>query len=413
MSLRASVLTLALAWMFTLQSLNVALSQQGPNPPTTPSGNVPPQPAAPTQPEPAPLPGEAIDQISKAQEELKAAQDAHEKALVEWEASTGDEGRRRTLQGARQKLKQAESMLQSARDARILSLDAGLERLNSMLKSRIEVSDFDTGNLGAGAAAAVDTAVIPGRRVHLLIYATGDDGSRNGIVQGARANAVFVDALFRKMCAGTGRLITNTTKYQFSGKTIADDLARINPAKEDAMVVYIATHGAFNLQDGTHFLTGTKGNPPFNRADIYQRLKARGASLNLLITDACGTLSAQGPPKGQLETPPSEKWPLWHLVFKTRGDVNVNAATFGEVALYRFYDRPVEPQMMGGVFTRAFVNRAVYGDVPELNEQAWTRFFRGVSQLAVQHPLLEVENRLKPQPRACFLDASGRKLLDL
>lgn len=419
MRLRASVLTLSLAWIFTLQSLNMALSQQGPNPPTTPSGNVPPQPAAPTQPEPAPLPGEAIDPISRAQEELKAAQDAHEKALVEWEASTGDEGRRRTLQGARQKLTQAESMLQSARDARILRLDAGLDRLTSSLESlesTIQGKFFSLGNAGNGAvatAAAVDTGLIASRRVHLLIYATGNDGNANGIVQGAKANAVFVSELFKKMCGTSGRLATSKTRYVFGGQTIVDDLEAISPGKDDAVVVYIATHGAFESQRQTHFLEGTSGNPQFYRSEVFQRLKSRGAGLNLLVTDACGTIVGQGPPPGQLESPDLAQWPLWHLIFKTRGDVNVNAAVPGRVALYRLQRPSDSPLTQGGVFTRAFVYASVYDSVPQLNDQAWTVFFRRVSQRAQQHEALSVNGISSYQPPACFLDENGREKLKL
>jgi hypothetical protein len=112
------------------------------------------------------------------------------------------------------------------------------------------------------------------------------------------------------------------------------------------------------------------------------------------------------------EKPAGPNWPLWHLIFKTKGNINVNAAVPGRLALYRVQPAGSPQSSHGGVFTRAFVNQAVFGEPVSSDETGWMKFFRSVSLVSTPNKLL-VNGQLLQQPPAALLSDGGRFLRPL
>ncbi len=135
-------------------------------------------------------------------------------------------------------------------------------------------------------------------------------------------------------------------------------------------------------------------------------LKNKKAGLTVMISDACGEVPAFGRGLGQTAGRVLE-WPLFDLIFKTKGVVNVNAAPIGESAYYLISQSPSVSER-GGIFTRAFVHTAVYGDPIDVarlgSDEAWNLFFRRVGDISVE----QGRNALAKQPRPCKITDDGR-----
>jgi hypothetical protein len=370
---------------------------------------------------PVPSPPEAVppvnaNSIPAIREKVSQLNGAYDDALSQWEAKPGDAALRNKLGEARKALRDAQAELDEALELRASGIQTTLEAINSSIDklrndfiadSLVTESEIQGAMAPAGATAGVTTS----RRVHLMIYATANDGNPDGIVQGAQANLVFVESLFKTMCGD--RLASIQKRTSFGGTTILTDVNNLKVAPDDAIVCYVATHGAFTSPpDLRHWMAGTLGNDRIDRGLVFSKIKTRGASLNLMITDACGEISGRGDLAPLPEAPAGPNWPLWYLIFKTKGNINVNAAVPGRLALYRVQDPGFPQSSHGGVFTRAFVNQAVFGEPVSSDETGWIKFFRSVSLVSTASSL-SVNGQLRQQPPAALLSDGGRFLQPL
>jgi len=350
--------------------------------------------------------------VAEARRDFEAKRDA-------WEISGFNRKNHSAMAEARNRLTEAELALESleieaarkGQEAEFNTLQS-LEQSIRQLTKTIEARDTATNPQGVLGAAGLDpSGAIPKRRVHLLAYGTEDDGQgMEGIREGSIANRRFIVELFKSVCQT--RLLLAQTAPQFNENTIVQEINRVNAQPEDAVICYISTHGVFG-SDRTHRLSPSGTSvASIRRSEIFKSLQSKRASLTVLITDSCGT-SPFRPISGGIEGREIPKWPLWHLIFKTKGEVNVNSAEEGKEALFYVWKDNFQNRH-GGVFTREFVRSAVYANPPTpidlLNGTvAWDKFFTSVGKKASQISL-PVNGIPRKQPIPAKLDASGRQI---
>jgi hypothetical protein len=382
---------------------------------------------------------QANDDLAALTSAVEKAQSAYEIARDEWERSGLNKSKHKAMTEARRVLASAEASLRQYEEQQFLQLKAEerqeleaisdsvseLRRDVNRINESLQLLNPGTGNGGAvggavGGAGLDPSGAIPNRRIHLLIFGTGNDAlGDDGIVQGSIANVQFVKELFSKCCRERLR-ISPANSFLFDQAIIVKSIGALDVKPEDAVVCYISTHGAF--VNGFHRMSPTGSrNASMDRAEIFRALQSKKAGLTVLVTDACGTAFGRAP-SGQGEAAPRPPtWPLWHLLFKTRGEVNVNAAHFGREALFRIQPLGSDTRSHGGIFTREFVTYAVFGATPSAADitagaAAWDAFFTGVGDNAYRQKLpvkVETDKGVSIidffQPRPCKLSPNGQE----
>jgi hypothetical protein len=112
-------------------------------------------------------------------------------------------------------------------------------------------------------------------------------------------------------------------------------VSRMRVAADEAIVVYWAGHGAFDAVG--HYLQLPKGENLY-RLTLLGAMKNKNARLSVLLTDCCNVFrdsTAGKPPVSPASPDPRRRTsPLFDELFcKTRGVVDVNAASANELAL--------------------------------------------------------------------------------
>lgn len=170
------------------------------------------------------------------------------------------------------------------------------------------------------------------QRVHLLL--AGDTLDRNiatGVDRDLGNMAVTFFILLRQGQLDFSRLAGE----EVNSEKILSAIERIRLQGDDALVFYWAGHGAYDA--GGHYLQMPGGGSLY-RATLLGAMKKKQARLAVLLTDCCNVYrdsTAGKPPVAPASPDPRRKTsPLFDELFcKTRGVVDVNAASQGELAL--------------------------------------------------------------------------------
>lgn len=218
------------------------------------------------------------------------------------------------------------------------------------------------------------------RRVHFLIYSYTDDPA---IGSGVTANETFLKSYAESVQsffspAEHDRVYIKTS-HSFSESSIAADIAAIPDVQPtDAIFCYMSTHGTYSSRDG-HSVLMTDGNTIVPRSNLFKILKSRNARLTVFITDSCANFAAgaAGFPTSMTHPAATATYPLYRLLFKFIGDLNMNGASpdpthvnaDGSLGEEGFYVTNSSTRG-GGIFTRAFVKEAIFGA-----SQDWVQFF--------------------------------------
>jgi hypothetical protein len=238
------------------------------------------------------------------------------------------------------------------------------------------------------------------RKVHVLLYANTEDGQSRGIGPGAKRNQAMLESLFRFQFRGVLKKLV--ARDEFTSDTIRRDIAGLSVAKTDAVLVYISTHGAF--VDGEHQMSASGSTMvSIRRPVLVESLRSKAGqrdNLHVLITDSCGSILGRPPRAPGQEAPDQPSHELFRLMMTTAGEVNVNAAIPGRVALY-FTETTARG---GGLFTKAFVFTSVYGSRSRSTGTAddWIPFLKDVSELSQS-----ASSTAPFQPPACWFDRNG------
>jgi hypothetical protein len=139
------------------------------------------------------------------------------------------------------------------------------------------------------------TPDIKGCRLHLIIVANTEDKSigttclvdKDATYKTFSELAEFLEIEFApKVISGK----------DFSKANVDNAINALNPSPNDIVVFYYTGHGFSNIQDGYSYpyldlrdkTFQTYGGPyTLNIEDIYKRIKAKGARLNLVLSDCC------------------------------------------------------------------------------------------------------------------------------
>ncbi|MFM8289262.1 MAG: hypothetical protein ACKOGA_21435, partial [Planctomycetaceae bacterium] len=277
------------------------------------------------KPSPAPQnePNEDLATLTSAVEQ---AQSVYESARDEWERSGLSKSKHKAMTEARRALASAEASLRQYEEQQFLQLKARerqeleaisdsvseLRRDVNRINESLQLKDPGSGNGGGiggavGGAGLDPSGAIPNRRIHLLAFGTGNDTKGDeGIVQGSIANVQFINGLFARCCRDRLR-VGQSNSFLFDQGTIVNAIRALDVKPEDAVVCYIATHGAF--VNGFHRMSPTGSLfATMDRAEIFRALQSKKAGLTVLVTDACGTAFGQAP-SGQGEAAPRP--PTW------------------------------------------------------------------------------------------------------
>lgn len=253
---------------------------------------------------------------------------------------------------------------------------------------------------GQASKAAGAVTAGPTRRIHTLLYTNANDGQPGGgIGPGAQANRKFLNTVLDVECAGQRVAAVDRFDRTFNRNQVLADIARLDVQPTDAVFCYISTHGAF-FQDRNgqlDFQMSTFGTNvvSLRRREVMDAIRMKKPQLTILISDSCGSIirAGMGAPAVGLATP-VQTHPLYHLLFGTTGEISINAAMPGPEAVYLVSSGPDG----GGMFTRAFCQKAVFGKVGD-----WKTFFNEVAAESVRSGA----NISPRQPPPCLFNANG------
>lgn len=245
----------------------------------------------------------------------------------------------------------------------------------------------------------------PAQTVHAVFCSLTDDAG--GIGEGAQANRQFLQSLFNTEFANCrDRLRTyDISGAQFTRQRLLSTIDAIPAGSQDTVFCYISTHGLFDARQGQGFSTNLAESGPSHqvkiwRSEIMTHLLQRNARQTILISDSCAEVHAA--PASVLGAPAGETaaHPLFDLLFHFEGVLSVNAASPtppNDVALYIANDNT---RSGGGLFTRAFCNRAVFAR----NITGWQTFFQAVaSQLTTE----QLRFPSDPHSPPCIFSSNG------
>ncbi len=122
----------------------------------------------------------------------------------------------------------------------------------------------------------------------------------------------------------------------FTQREILDTIGRMPVASDDALVVYVFSHGQYDAKG--HYFVDTRSKSPIYRADLLAAMEKKGARFRALISDSCNMYLPTGK-IGQVYGAPSfapaEKLsPLFvQLFFAHEGLLDVNSSSKDQSAL--------------------------------------------------------------------------------
>ncbi len=157
-------------------------------------------------------------------------------------------------------------------------------------------------------------------------------------------------------------------------RAILAALETLTPGPEDTLLVYYSGHGA--ADDRGHFFDLVGGK--LYRSDLLAAMSAKGARLDVLLTDCCSARSdghRQVAAVPKLD-PPEDFTPIFRSLFvDARGSVDINGCAPGESAF--FSPTSNDPSVLpGSLFTKAIEE---YLRVNRDREVPWDDLLLGVS----------------------------------
>jgi hypothetical protein len=214
-------------------------------------------------------------------------------------------------------------------------------------------------------------------KIHFLLLSDVDDAE---IGPGVAANERFLIALFKNQAGAKLGSLVSLRSPQLSIARISSTIASLSVGKNDALLCYVSEHGGYQgTTEATHFFQfpgGGNGAENVLRSDLFSSLKGRGARLTVLISDSC--FSSAGPePIARFAAPAApltQTNPLYFLLRRFRGDVDINASSPAHFAIYLTPGPGTSDRMIGGVFTRAFYKTSLYSSNAGSNVD-WSHFF--------------------------------------
>lgn len=185
---------------------------------------------------------------------------------------------------------------------------------------------------------------------HLVLF--GDTLDKNiGVSVGVDTKGVM--SLFAENLPRAQLRVTRVEGPQLSKQRMLDTIRKTRVGKNDALIVYFAGHGAYDPKQGHYFVATpsakTESKRYLLRDDVRAAMKARGARLNVLMSDCCSNVrklrKAVGAPTTKsvvAQAPPA----FVSLLLKPQGFVDISSSSPGQVAM--------GDDANGGYFTRTF-----------------------------------------------------------
>lgn len=161
-----------------------------------------------------------------------------------------------------------------------------------------------------------------------------------------------------------------------SPEHLLETIEEVAPSPSDTFLFYFTGHGA--ADDRGHYLDLAKGK--LYREEILQAMEARGARLNVLITDCCNTRSdgfSYAAPFIHVENPRSPTPLFRSLFFEPAGRVDINSSQPGESAFFLPID---EEDELGAWSSSIFTGELIQWVHENRNRRAsWETLVRAVS----------------------------------
>lgn len=170
-------------------------------------------------------------------------------------------------------------------------------------------------------------------------------------------------------------LVPPVKDRQATEKGLLAAINRLNPAREDAVLVYYSGHGA-HQKDNQHYLVTQNSREWIGRKKVVDAMQAKGFGLVVLLTDSCYNFSTKPPAVGApFIQPPEVTLPLYKaLFFRNNGVIDVNSAKQGQVA------GTYPEQGAGSIFTHALCSTLVENE--NNGSMAWTVLLDKVDESA-------------------------------
>lgn len=169
------------------------------------------------------------------------------------------------------------------------------------------------------------------------------------------------------------RVMTIENNEDAAPRAILAALDELAPGPEDTLIVYYTGHGA--ADDRGQYFDLAAG--PLYRADLRNAMAAKGARLDVLLTDCCNARSdGKSQARPYIDTPPPEDFStiFRSLFIDQRGSVDINGCAPGESAF--FAPKSNEGPSTGSLFTLAIEE---YLRVNRDREVPWDDLLLGVS----------------------------------
>jgi hypothetical protein len=220
------------------------------------------------------------------------------------------------------------------------------------------LTDYGFSNQSTTAATTSTSNVT----MHLIVVANLDDRSI-----GADVDMEGLEREFRAAADAVGIRfsLTRVTGDYFNRTSVLATIDALKPGSNDVVVFVYTGHG-FRYDDDTESwprmaLTRNRQTVEGNsvsEGEVYNKLKAKGARLNITIVDSCNSKIGMDKPtygEGVIMKPSDagiSRKGVETLFLKTRGNVLMAAANKGEKALAN--------KQIGGFFIHSFLNAFMY-----------------------------------------------------
>jgi Caspase domain len=192
----------------------------------------------------------------------------------------------------------------------------------------------------------VTTPAVTNAKIHFIVVAATDD-PRIGSSVAKDVTNFYSQIKDVSVFLNLPLVYTEIKGSKFGKASVETALNNLNPSANDIVIFYYSGHGYSNPQNST------QAYPQFdlrqsrfdditvatlNASDVYNRIKAKNARLNLIITDCCnsnlGLLKPEG--KNFAQTAKSlmtwEKSFCYDLFMKSKGSILATAAKKGQYA---------------------------------------------------------------------------------
>ncbi|MCA9075513.1 MAG: hypothetical protein KDA93_10810 [Planctomycetaceae bacterium] len=226
-----------------------------------------------------------------------------------------------------------------------------------------------------------NAAVFADPTIHLVIVADTLDRS---IGQSVQVDVEKVEEAFKGNVPERQLQIHKLTDEKAGRQNWLDQMGRIHPEADDALVVYYSGHGAYERQNGHLFAPRGEMLP---RKDVVDAIRKQGGRLGVLIGDCCST-EIEVPVPVPFLPPVDEVTPLFDELFiKPSGFVDVSATKPGEEAM---------GTAAGGVFTIAF---HLFCIEHSQERKTWNELLTGINQTTRQMSPKQTAYAVSPLPK--------------